>query len=124
MTGLRGACIVLAPDAQCWWPERDAERLGGPGGGATIEDDGVTIHFPAFGGALTEFHRAQFQEHPAYVIGRAVTSQRRVSWETPVIAIGLLRKVSGQLTKPLAGRVLLHTSGQPLAVSSAVSVGR
>lgn len=72
---------------------------------------------------MTEFPRAQYQGHPAYVVGRAVTSQRRVPLGTAVIAIGVVRTVSGQLTTPLGGRVLLHTSGQPLAVTSEVSVG-
>lgn len=117
VTGLQGTCAVLAPEVECWWPVNEAEHRG-PGDVATIDDDGVTIHLPAFGGFLTEFHGAEFQEHATYVVGRAITSQRRVPTGTAVIAIGVIRKVTGRLTAPLGGRVLLHTSGQPLAVTS------
>jgi hypothetical protein len=103
---------------ECWWPVNKTHQHRGPGGAATIDDDGVTIQLPAFGGVLTEFHRAEFQEHVAYVVGRAITSERRVPPGTAVIALGVIRKVTGRLTAPLGGRVLLDTSGQPLAVTS------
>jgi hypothetical protein len=67
---------------------------------------------------LTQFHRAEFQEHATYVVGRAITSERRVPPGTAVVAIGVSRKVTRRLRAPLAGRVLLHTSEQPLAVTS------
>ena len=117
MTGLEGSCVVLAPDVKCWWPVSEADYRRGPGGAATIDQDDVTIHVPAFGGVLTEFHRAEFQEHATYVLGRAITSERRVPPGTAVVALGVWRDVTGRLTAPLGGRVLLSTSGQPLAVT-------
>jgi hypothetical protein len=116
VTGLQGTCVTLAPEAEYWWPRNEADEQGGLGSAATIDDDDVTIHFPAFGGVLTEFHRAEFQEHAAYVVGRAITSQRDVPPGTMVIAVGVIRKVTGRLTAPLGQRVLLNTSGHPIAV--------
>jgi hypothetical protein len=118
MTGLQGACTILAPDVDCWWATDEADQRRGPGSPATVDDDSFTIHFPAFGGVLTEFHRAEYQEHASYVVGRAITSERRVPSGTAVVAVGVIRTVSGRLSAPLGGRVLLHTSGQPLAVTS------
>jgi hypothetical protein len=66
---------------------------------------------------LTQFHRAEFQEHPTYVAGRAITSERRVPPGTAVVALGVWRDVTGRLTAPLGGRVLLNMSGQPLAIT-------
>lgn len=119
LTGLRGSCVVLAPEVECWWPvdEADRHRVRVLGAAAAIDDDGVTIHFPAFGGVLTEFRRAEFQEHPAYVVGRAITSEREVPPDTPVVALGVHQEVIGQLNEPLGERVLLNTSSQPLAVT-------
>ncbi|MHB2024887.1 MAG: hypothetical protein ACYCO3_16465 [Mycobacteriales bacterium] len=116
LTGLHGSCVMLAPEVECWWPTNEADQHPGSGA-AAIDDDGVTIHFPAFGGVLTEFHRAEFCEHPAYVVGRAVTSERRVAPGTAVVLLGINRKVLGRLRAPLGGRVLLNRSGQPLEVT-------
>lgn len=115
LTGLRGSCVMLAPEVECWWPTNDSDQHRGPASAASIDDDGVTIHLSAFGGVLTEFHRAEFQEHAAYVVGRAITSERRVAPGTAVALMGIDRKVMGRLMAPLGGRVLLNTSGQPLA---------
>jgi hypothetical protein len=122
VTGLQGACAILAPVVVCWWPVSDADQSPGPGGAATIDDDGVTIHFPAFGGFLTEFHGAEFQEHATYVVARAITSRRSVPPGTAVIAVGVIRNVTGRLRAPLGGRALLHTSGQPMAVTSKANI--
>jgi hypothetical protein len=116
VTGLHGACDILAPEVECWWPVSEAEQRG-PGGAATIDDDDVTIHFPVFGSVVSELHGAEFQEHATYVVGRAITSQRSVPPGTAVIALGVIKNVTGRLTAPLGGRALLHTSGQSMAVT-------
>jgi hypothetical protein len=123
VTGLRGFCLVVSPNVECWWPARESEwRLPG-GGTATVDEDGLTIHFPAFGGALTEFHRAEFQEHSAYVVGRAITSKRSVPPDAAVRPIGINRTVIGRLAAPLGRRVLVSAIGTPLAVT-ATEMGR
>jgi hypothetical protein len=66
------------------------------GGDATIADDRVTVRFPAFGGNLTEFHPAEFQEHAAYVVGRAITSERAAPKGSVVTAVGIRRRVTGR----------------------------
>jgi hypothetical protein len=118
VTGMYGSCVILSPEVECWWPRLPADEGRQPGGLAKIDNDDVTIHFPAFGGVLTEFHRAEFQEHATYVVGRAITSKRRIPAGTAVHALGISRKVMGRLTSPLNGRVLLDTRGQPLSVTS------
>jgi hypothetical protein len=115
VTGLRGSALVLSPDVACWWPAETDPPFSAHGD-ATIEEDGVTIHFPAFGGVLTDFHHAEFQEHDAYVVGRAITYERPAAPGTAVPLAVVDRNVTGRLTGPLGGRVLLTTSGQPLAV--------
>ena len=114
LSGLRGHLTVLDPEVKCWWPPpgEDPDPSMSP---AEIESDGQTIHFPAFGGVLTEFLRAEFEEHATYVVGRAITEERPSS--EPVILIGLQRPVVGVLRAPLAGRVLIGESGHPLAVT-------
>ena len=75
VSDLQGSCVILDPDVAVWWPVADeAER--GSVGPATVEEDGVTVHIPAFGGVPTQFHRAEFDEHLTYVVGRAITSTR------------------------------------------------
>jgi hypothetical protein len=117
VTGLRGSCIILSPDVECWWSVPPSDLRRGQGGDAKIADDGATIHFPAFGGALTEFHKAEFQEHTTYVVGQAITSERRVPAGTAITAVGVGGTVRGRLTSPLGGRVLLDMNGQPLSVT-------
>lgn len=124
LAGLDGVCTVLAPEVKCWWPTDDAERRAVRGEDAVLDDDAVTIDFPAFGGILTEFHRAEFQEHERYVVGRAITSVRTVPPGAAVILVGVRRMVRGQLTEPLGGRVLLTTDGQPVAVTTKRADGR
>jgi len=85
-------------------------------GSATIEEDGVTVHIPAFGGVLTEFHRAEFDEHRTYVVGRAISSTRPVPPGTAIAAVGIRRLVSGRLQSPLGDRVLVTAKGQPICV--------
>ncbi|MDQ1697583.1 MAG: hypothetical protein QOJ03_2936 [Frankiaceae bacterium] len=116
LTGLRGSCVVLAPEVAPWWPVGEEEHLG-TGGEATVEDDGLTVHFPAFGGVLTDFHRAEFQEHATYVVGRAITSERKAAAGTAVGMLAVVQQVAGSLASPLGGRALLNTSGQPIAVT-------
>lgn len=115
VAGLDGSCVVLSPDVPCWWaPDGHAPRPHREV--AEIERDGVTLHIPAFGGVLTEFLRAEFQEHGTFVVGRAVTAERPAPPGTAVVALGVGRLVAGRLRAPLGGRVLVDTSGQPLAV--------
>jgi hypothetical protein len=118
VTGLNGSCVVLSPEVDCWWPATRADESRGWGGAATIDDhDDLIVRFPAFGGVLTEFHRAEFQEHEAFVVGRAITSERKVPSGTAVVMIGITQHVTGRLEQPLDGRVLLNRDGQPMVVT-------
>jgi hypothetical protein len=117
VTGMYGSCVVLSPDVECWWWQGRSEESRS-GGQAEITRDQLTVHFPGFGGALTEFHRAEFQEHPAYVVGRAITSERTAAKGTFVTLVGICRMVTGRLTSPLNGRVLVDTVGRPLSVAA------
>lgn len=118
VTGVQGFCVILDPEVECWWPVDDEEKRPGRGGMANVGEDGLTIAFPAFGGALTEFHRAIFQEHETYVVGRAITTERdEPSW-TAIPAVGIIRHVNGRLESPLDGRVLVNMDGRPLPVTS------
>jgi hypothetical protein len=117
VTGLIDSCVVLDPALDCWWPRRGQSRRRGPGGGqATVEDDDTTIHFPAFGGVLTEFRYAEFVEYDSCVVGRAVTAERAAPPGTAIPAIGVGAQVTGHLAAPLGGRVLLNSAGDPIAV--------
>jgi hypothetical protein len=118
VTGMYGSCVILSPAVECWWPRLPEDERRRPGGLAKIDDDGVTIRFPAFGGVLTEFHRAEFQEHANYVVGHAITSKRPVPAGTRVHLIAISRRVTGRLANPLGARVLLDTAGQPLSVTA------
>jgi hypothetical protein len=117
VTGLKESCVVLDPEVDCWWPTGDEARslLSRE---ATIESDDRTIHFPAFGGFLTQFHHAVFEEHEAYVVGEAITSERVVPDGTGIPAIGRNRRVIGVLERPLGGRILVNRDDQPLAVTA------
>lgn len=116
VSGLAQPCTVIDPEVELWWPPRgEAGHMSGMGE-ATVAADDLTIHFPAFGGVLTEFHRAEFVEYPTCVVGHAVTSERDVPPGTAVPAVGIHSMVTGRLARPLDGRVLLHTDGTPLAV--------
>jgi hypothetical protein len=117
---LQGSCVILHPDVDVWWP-RANEAEGRSVGPATIEGDGVTVHIPAFGGVLTDFHRAEFEEHRTYVIGRAITSIRPVPPGTAIVAVGIRRMVTGRLQAPLGGRVLVTDKGQPMCVEGVTS---
>ncbi len=118
VTGLQGFCVVLDPEVECWWPVDDEEKRSGRGGTASVGEDGLTIALPAFGGVLTEFHRAIFQEHDTYVVGRAVTTERdEPSW-TAIPLVGINRHVNGRLGSPLDGRVLVNMNGKPLLVTN------
>jgi hypothetical protein len=117
VTGMYGSCVILAPEVECWWPRLPEDEGRQPGGLAEIDNDDVTVHFLAHGGVLTEFHRAEFQEHANYVVGRAITSERSVPEGRLVHMVGISRMVMGRLTSPLDGRVLVDTTGQPLAVT-------
>ena len=75
--------------------------MRGSVGPATIEEDGVTAHIPAFGSVLTEFHRAEFEEHRTYVVGRAITSTRPVPPGTAIPMVGIRQVVTGRLQAPL-----------------------
>ncbi len=90
---------------------------------ATIEEDGVTVHIPAFGGVLTDFHRAEFEEHRTYVVGRVITSTRTVPPGTAIRMVGIRQMVSGRLQAPLGNRVLVTDKGQPMCVEGVPSSG-
>jgi hypothetical protein len=122
VSDLRGSCVILDPDVDVWWPAADEEadrRWVDP---ATIEETGMTVHIPAFGGVLTDFHRAEFEEHRTYVVGRAITSTRSVPPGTAIQMIGIMRMVSGRLQAPLGNRVLVTDKGQPMCVEGVSSV--
>jgi hypothetical protein len=114
-SGFRDGCVVLDPDLECWW-RADSSVPGLEAGNAQVDDDDLTIHFPAFGGVLTEFHHAEFVEYETCVVGRAVTTEREVAPGTAIHAVGISQQVIGHLERPLAGRVLLNSRGRPLAV--------
>lgn len=116
-TGLVEPCVVLDPTVQRWWPKIGEQHLAEQRGGhAVIDEDDRTIHFPAVGGKLTQFHRATFDEHPTYVVGRAITTRRAVPPGTAIRAIGVRKHVTGRLEDPLGERVLLNVQGVPLSV--------
>jgi hypothetical protein len=117
VTGMYGSCVILSPEIECWWPRPALDRDDQPGGFAEIENDDITVHLSAFGGVLTEFHHAEFEEHHAFVVGRAITSKRSVPPGTRVLAKGIGRMVIGQLASPLNGRVLVNPKGQPMTVT-------
>ena len=122
VSDLQGSCVILDPDVDVWWPVADEadRRSVGP---ATIEEDGVTVHIPAFGGVLTEFHRAEFEEHRTYVVGRAITSTRPVPPGTAIPMVGIRQMVTGRLQAPLGNRVLVTDKGQPMCVEGVPSIG-
>lgn len=116
ISGLRQPCIIIDPTLDCWWPvHNDPGRAHGALDHATINDDDLTLNFPAFGGILTLFHRAEFIEYPTCVVGRAITSERP-SCGRAVRAVGIRAKVTAQLNTPLGGRVLLREDGEPVRV--------
>jgi hypothetical protein len=118
VTGMYGSCVILSPEVECWWPRTAAHEDSQPGGLAEIEDDEITVHLLAHGGVLTEFHHAEFQEHDAFVVGRAITSERAVTPGMAVVALGIGRMVVGQLASALNGRVLLNPKGEPVLVTA------
>lgn len=112
-------CIVLDPEVECWWPPRaDWSSARSGFGSARVAADDLTIHLPAFGGVLTQFHHAEFIEYDTCVVGRAITTERQVAPGTVVPAVGIVEHVVGHLKRPLAARVLLDSRGQPLAVTN------
>lgn len=119
ISGLRQPCLVLDPSVDRWWPEHNVGRDRRGADRALIRDDDVTLDFPAFGGILTEFLHARFDEFATCVVGHAVTRQRPVPPGTAVRAVGVRAMVTGHLNAPLGGRVLLHATGEPVAVVAA-----
>jgi hypothetical protein len=117
ITGMLERCAVLDPGLDCWWPPRGPLAYRGRGGQrAKIEEGGMTIHFPAFGGALTQFHHAEFVEHDTCVVGYPVSTERVVPAHQAIPMIGIGAMVVGHLIAPLGGRVLLDPEGNPVAV--------
>jgi len=123
VSGLQGSCVILDPEVDVWWPKGADEAERGSVGPATIEEDGVTVHIPAFGSVLTEFHRAEFEEHGTYVVGRAITSTRPVPPGTAIRMVGIRRMVTGRLQAPLGSRVLVTDKGKPMWVEGIPSSG-
>lgn len=116
VSGLVQPCTVIDPTTEFWWP-RSADDPGHRHvDKASIEQDDRTLNFPAFGGILTVFHRAEFAEYPTCVVGHAVTSEKDAAPGTVIPTVGIRAMVTGHLDAPLDGRVLLHESGEPVAV--------
>jgi hypothetical protein len=115
VSDLQGSCVILDPNVDVWWPVADEadRRSVGP---VTVDEDGMNVHIPAFGGVLTDFHRAEFEEHRTYVVSRAITSNRPARPGTAIPMVGISRMVSGRLQAPLGNRVLVTDKGQPMYV--------
>jgi hypothetical protein len=118
MTGLLEPGIVLDPDVDVWWPSK-AQWGEFYGSDASIQADDRTIELSAFGGVLTVFHHAVFEEHLTYVVGTAITSERSVPPGTAITAVGLIRRVTGMLDTPLGDRVLVDPLGTPYVLTPA-----
>jgi hypothetical protein len=116
VSGLQQPCTVIDPTIEFWWPRSADDRGHRHAHKASIEKDDRTLTFPAFGGVLTVFHRAEFAEYPTCVVGHAVTSEREAPPGTFIAGAGVRAMVTGHLDAPLDGRVLLHESGEPVAV--------
>lgn len=116
LTGFDGSCTVLDPTVDVWWPHEEFDLDLRFDWNASVEPDGVTINLPAFGGVLTDFHRAEFDERDNHVIGRPITSERSVERGIGVVLIGISRPVAGQLLAPLGNRALVNAEGHPFAV--------
>lgn len=123
VTGLKDLCTVLDPSLELWWPRSADEPGHRYTYTANIDKDDRTLRFPAFGGYFTEFHHAEFTEYPTCVVGRAVTSEKDVPPSTMVPAVAVNAMVTGRLQSPLNGRVLVHESGEPIAVLPATEDG-
>lgn len=117
LDGVRGRVVVLDPATPVWWPKRPTS---GPtsGGTATIDPDDRTLHVLAHGGLLTEFLGCTITETDSAVFAEPLT-RRRSSDGRPVHAIGVSKPVSGRLTHPLGGRVLISAAGLPISVTRA-----
>ena len=116
VSGLQQPCTVLDPSIDTWWPRTTDDPGHRHVDKASIDLDDCTLSFPALGGVFTVFHRAEFTEYPTCVVGHAVTSEKSVEPGTDVPAVSVRAMVTGHLAAPLDGRVLLHESGEPVAV--------
>jgi hypothetical protein len=112
ITGMRQPCTILDPAVDLWWPFRHDEPIQ-PRLVATV--DGTAVHFPAFGGVLTDFHRAEFTEYDTCVVGHPITSQRPARPGTAIQLVLIATAVIGHLDTALGGRVLLTEAGTPVA---------
>ncbi|MBE7195598.1 MAG: hypothetical protein INR66_24365 [Gordonia polyisoprenivorans] len=115
-SGTRQPIHVLDPDTEIWWPRTPAASRPG-NDGATIDDDDRTVHVLVVGSVLTEFLGCEFDESPFAVIARPITHERLVGPEEAIPAVGVGRTVTGRLTEPLGGRVMLDTRGTPMMVT-------
>jgi len=116
VSGLQQPCTVIDPTIEFWWPRSADDQAYRHLDKATIEHDDRTLNYPALGGILTLFHRAEFAEFATCVVGHAVTSEKDVPPGTVIAGVGIRAMVKGHLDAPLDGRVLLHESGEPVAV--------
>ena len=118
ITGMKQRCAVLDPACPLWWPSSVDQAVYHSHRTAFIDSDDTTLRLPTTGDILTEFVRAEFEEHQGYVVGRAVT--RRHPPSSRKVTANLVRaEVSGKLSAPLGGRVLLDEKRRPLAVQVA-----
>lgn len=115
LDGVRGRVVVLDPATPVWWPKHPTSGRTS-GGMATIEADDRTLHVLAQGGLLTEFLGCTFTETETAVLAGPLT-RRRDSGGRAVRAIGVSKPVSGRLTRPLGGRVLISAAGLPIPVT-------
>jgi hypothetical protein len=118
ITGMKQRCVFLSTEQQIWWPRTATEwahRM--PGGQATLEPDERILHVQANGGYLTEFLGVEFVESDTAVIAKPLTRERAIDAGTSVPLMLITGEVTGTLTNPLGGRVLIDSNATPYCVT-------